>query len=580
MLLHSIFLMIFFDIATTQRITRSCTDNLQQALASLIRNDRVLVTIPPNERHTNNITFPEMVNIPCNQDDFYANLKFHNLFGKTRLQSTSLFIPHYQTPEDGCYRMTLSNRNLHFPNRLAQVPDVSNFRLGFLYEYAKDGQTKPIPRLNGRLTTNIKYPRDADTFLFMYYIITSFYERYEAITYQLYTQASTPELTSVTQPCYVLISDLPRIRSIQYTQNTSQLHDKDIAECNPQLWTFITKPAPQRFHIQFPSGKLTTFVPRITRNDRIYYQRVPTSIRQTSIYWFTLSIEVTQSLQTTKPAVRVINWGYSHLLEHKNFFVPPALKSRFTSIIYRPITKTNTYRAEYNHTFPMGVTLHPLQLQDRLPRYRTVCDDRQAQKFIQPYGKFEIKLLKIRPPANKNDYCQKLPDPTTPTTSYTQLESLVKNKTHSPLTFFSWSASLDDHQHQNLTMLLSKNTTSLLDLLQKYQRLTETTRNYTNKLNQAQINARFSEFHVHYFAQAIFHKNLSNLHTHSEEEQKQIAENNLFSHQQYIQIYAKILWRIHFIRQNILQQALTMWRIQKSLEYLKTSTTFDKNFIY
>jgi len=91
-------------------------------------------------------------------------------------------------------------------------------------------------------------------------------------------------------------------------------------------------------------------------------------------------------------------------------------------------------------------------------------------------------------------------------------------------------------------MLLSKNTTSLLDLLQKYQRLTETTRNYTNKLNQAQINARFAEFHVRYFAQAIFHKNLSNLHTHSEKEQKQIAENNLFSHQQYIQIYAKILW--------------------------------------
>ena len=467
--------MIFFDVLAAQRITRSCTDNLHQALASLIRNDRVLVTIPPNERHTSNITFLEMVNIPCNQDDFYDNLKSQTFFGKTRLQPTFLIKPHYQTPEDNCYRMTLSNRNLHFPNRLTHVPDALNFRLDFLYEYAKDGQTKPIPRLHERLTTNIKYPRDADTILFMYYIITSFYERYKVISYQLYTQASTPELTSVTQPCYVLISDLPRIRSIQYMQNTSQLQDKDTAECNPQLWTSITKPAPQRFHIRFPSGKLTTFVPRNARNDRIYYQRVPTSIRQTSIYWFTISIEVTQPLQTPKPVVSVINWGYSHLLEHKYFFVPPALKSRFTSIIYRPITKGNPLRAQYNHTFPMGVTLHPLQLQDRLPRCRTVCDDRHAHKFIRPYGEFEIKLLKIRPSTNKNDYCQELPDPTTPTTSYTHLEGLVNNKTHSPLTFFSWSASLDDHQHQNLTMLLSNNTTSLLDLLQKYQKLQGTT---------------------------------------------------------------------------------------------------------
>ena len=93
--------------------------------------------------------------------------------------------------------MTLSNGNLHFPNRHAHAPDASNFRLDFLYEYAIAGQTKPIPRLHGRLTTNIKYPRDADTFLFMYCIITSFYERYNLVSYQLYTEAPTPELTSI-----------------------------------------------------------------------------------------------------------------------------------------------------------------------------------------------------------------------------------------------------------------------------------------------------------------------------------------------------------------------------------------------
>jgi len=367
---------------------------------------------------------------------------------------------------------------------------------------------------------------------------------------------------------------------VQYTKNTSQLHDKDIAECNSQLWTIITRPAPQRFHIQFPSGKLTTFVPRNARNDRIYYQRVPTSICQTSIYWFTLSINVAQPLQTPKPSVRVINWGYSHLLEHKDFFVPHALKSHFSSIIYRPITMSNPSMVPYNHTFPIGVTLEPLQLQDRLPHYRTVCTEQQSHMFIQPYGKLKIKLRKIRPPTNKNVYCQELPNPTTPTTSYINLESFVNNRTHSPLTFFSWSTSLDDHQHQNLTRLLSNSTTSLPELLQKKQQLTEATHNYTSKLNQALMDARFAEFHVHYFEQSILQRNRSDLRTHFDEEQQQIAENNLFSHQQYIHMYAKILWRIHFIRQNILQQALTMWRNHKSFEYLKTSTSFEQNFIY
>jgi len=234
----------------------------------------------------------------------------------------------------------------------------------------------------------------------------------------------------------------------------------------------------------------------------------------------------------------------------------------------------------YDHTFPRGVALKPLHITDPLPRYNTVCNKQHSQRFIRPYGEFEIRLLKITPPTNENDYCRQLPDVTEPLMSYRELENFVNNKTHNPLTFSSWSTSLDDHQHKNFPMGSTNSNTSLPHLLQNYQRFSEATKNYTNKLNEAEINERFAEFHVHYFEQTILQRNRSNLMTHLDTTQLKIAQNNLFTHRQYIRIYAKILWRIHFIRQNILQQALTIWRIQKSIEYLNTSNSFATNDIY
>jgi len=298
-------LIIFFDATASQQNTRSCTENLQQAPATIIKRDRVLVTVPPKERYTTNKTFSEMANTLCNQEDFYENLKQHTFFGKPRLQPSFLIKPYYQTPEDSCYRVTLSNRNLHFPNKLAHINDAANFRLDFLYEYAQVGQLKPISPRGDRPITHIKYPREAETFLFMYYILTSFYERYETLSYQLLTEPSTPNeiptLRSLTTPCYVNISDLPRIRNVQYISNTNDLNDNDIAECNPKLWTIIQKQGPNFFRVKFPSGKLTTFVPRNARNDRIYYQRVSTTTQQKPEYWFTLEITTGQTLQTLNP---------------------------------------------------------------------------------------------------------------------------------------------------------------------------------------------------------------------------------------------------------------------------------------
>ena len=59
-----------------------------------------------------------------------------------------------------------------------------------------------------------------------------------------------------------------------------------------------------------------------------------------------------------------------------------------------------------------------------------------------------------------------------------------------------------------------------------------------------------------------------------------IYQNRLFSSRQYTQTFANQLWRVHFIRQNILQKALQLWRMQQVFHLINTSNLFSPDEIY
>ena len=59
-----------------------------------------------------------------------------------------------------------------------------------------------------------------------------------------------------------------------------------------------------------------------------------------------------------------------------------------------------------------------------------------------------------------------------------------------------------------------------------------------------------------------------------------IYQNRLFSSRQYTQAFAKQLWRLHFIKQNILQKALQLWRMQQVFHLINTSNLFSPDEIY
>ena len=562
-------------------------ENLQQILSSVIQNDSLLVDVPTRDQHTFQTRLPDMPNLVCNQADFFNNLK-QNHFSEKPWSNPTFLVPRlYQNIYDNCYVMTMSNRNLHYPNKVRQIPQSQHCRLTFFFDFAQVNQPKTIHRRgpNHNQPTTISYPRDADVFLNMYHIVASFFERYEVITYQLWVDSTHPDLRQLTKPCYVPLRDLPRIHSVTYTQPTSPLQANQIQSCDPQLWIRIFPEGSTHFRVQFLSGKLQPFVPTNPDPHRVYYQRVATTLPDDSIFWFTLYLTVEKPLQAFRPQVRLIHWGHSHILEHKSLFLTPSLQARNTPILYLapptyvfPLNGSNTNNLI---DFPFQISFkHPPQIFTPGIRYRSWCDSNRIQRSHHPFGSLEIDLLKIRPPTNPHDYCKRLPDTQHPNISYANLQTFIKTNITHPILFFSGSLPSTASNQLRTSMAFQNQNISLQSLLQDYEKFIPATRSYVQSLHQAQLDARFAHFNVTLLQLTLKQQNFSQENLNLLHDTLLLYQNRLFSSRQYIQLYAKQLWRLHFIKQNILQKALQLWTMQQVFHLINTSNFFSPDEIY
>jgi len=582
-----LYVLIANYVSNSEEKVIACKENLQQIISSILKNDSLLVDVPTRDQHTFQTRLPNMPNLVCNQADFFHNLKQDHFSEKPWSNPTVLVPRLYQNIDDNCYAMTISNRFLRYPNKVSQIPQPQQCRLTFFHDYAAINQPKTIQRKgpNHRQDLTISYPTDADVFLNMYHIVTSFFERYEDITYQLWVDSTKPDLRQRTKPCYVPLSDLPRIHSLNYTQPTSPLQAKEIQPCDPQLWIRILPDGPTHFQIKFLSGKLQPFVPTNPNNNRVYYKRVATTSPDDPIFWFTLYLTVGKPLQAFRPQVRLIHWGYSHILEHKSLFLTPALQARNTPILYLPpITSgpshnqsdpnlLNDFSFQVSFTNPPKIFTLPI-------RYRAWCDRKRVQESHQPYGSLEIDLLKIRTPTNPHDYCKSLPDIQHPNISYANLQMFIKANTTHLIQFFSGSLPSTTRNQLHTDIAFQNQNISLQSLLQDYEKFIPATRSYTRALHQAQLDARFAYFNVTLLQQTLNQQNFSQENLNLLQNTLLLYQNRLFSSRQYIRLYAKQLWRLHFIKQNILQRALQLWTMQQVFHLINTSNLFSPDEIH
>ena len=155
----------------SNRYRRSCSTDLQTAFASLIKKQHLIISVPEEEQAMHVQQLPSIYNQPCNQQDFFENLKHENFLHKHRHNPTFLLKPSYQSPETRCFSFFQQNRDLQGPSLLSQQHEAPHAILHLFLDYGTQNQVKNIPNEDRTTNLHLIFPRDADVFLFIFYEI-------------------------------------------------------------------------------------------------------------------------------------------------------------------------------------------------------------------------------------------------------------------------------------------------------------------------------------------------------------------------------------------------------------------------
>ena len=393
-------LLLFFylkSIDGLNRPRRSCSTDLQSAFASLIKKQHLIISVPEEDEKMHVHHLPTIYNQPCHQQAFYENLKHETFLNKQRHSPTFLLKPSYQSPETRCISFFQQNRDLQGPSILSQQHESPHSILHFFLDYGTLNQVKNIPNEDRTTNTHLIFPRDANVFLFIFYVVTSFYERHTSIQYFLRTIPTVPDSTVRTRPCYVKLTHLPNITQVQYRNTIDNLDANTIPECDLMSITSIRKTAFNTFHVTFPGGKLTPIAPRNAKSNRLYYKRESTRGTTHPITWFNLKIVTGPARQKPQNLIRILPSANSHLLDHRFLFAPPALRPRHTTIIYK-----NNLEFLYNSNFtrPSTSNSYPAQITPNLQtnhRYSYLqhshCSFTDLHKNLYPLDNMRLNYL-------------------------------------------------------------------------------------------------------------------------------------------------------------------------------------------
>jgi len=116
-----------------------------------------------------------------------------------------------------------------------------------------------------------------DILMLFPYILTSFFEKYQWISWKnFFNDNSYPR--HETDPCYILLKDMPTIRSIEINHNIgSDINASTLEECNFRKKVQIIILSDSEVQIRIAAGPVQDMRPDLQNenhhHDRIYFQR-------------------------------------------------------------------------------------------------------------------------------------------------------------------------------------------------------------------------------------------------------------------------------------------------------------------
>jgi len=386
---------------------------------------------------------------PCHQKAFFNHLRAPNLWNKRQHEPTFSLKPFYQSPEQRCFVTTKHYIDLSFRKTMQhrQRNTISNSVLQFNHPILRKAEFK-IAGWEQRPPRILSNHNNADAITFMFYMISSFFEKYESLKFQIFSAPLPHPAFLENQYCHVKLNMLSRLQHVQYTTYTHLIDEANIPECDLDQMVSINRHPQGIYLIGFSAENLTPIVPLNAKNDRIYYQRyssdMPDPQKNQTSPWLILKVQLGLQLRTELNDVFILPWYNSHILDHKYLFMPKVLRPQYTKLIFscpegiqfRP----NQTEPPHIVTFPMTTQQKSLANRNWTNYLRSTCDRDSLQNTIFPYGSLEILLLRTSPPETNSEICQTLPDATNPRKSYATLQNKIQRlaRQTEPI-FFTWS---------------------------------------------------------------------------------------------------------------------------------------------
>ena len=559
-----------------------------EKLRNFERQNQSIIITPPHKRMIIETKLSDLQEQPCNQQSFFRHLSMSSHWHKRLHKPNFLLQPFFQTPEERCFvtsrfHVDLSAQNNLFHRNQNSIP---NSALQFYHPILRKKEYR-IAGWENHPSRIISKTSNADAITFIFYILSSFFERHESIKFQLFSAPLPPQKFIQNQYCHVELAMLPRINSVQYGISTTRSIDQNnIFNCDIDQMISINRLPQNIMLIGFSGENLIPIVPQNAKNDRIYFQRyslqTSESLTNASSPWLILKIQLGLKLRAEPNDVFILPWKHSHLLDHKYLFTPQVLRPQYLTTVFE---YHNGIQFHHHHMGAPHTVSFPMMTQQQSPNNvnwtsysYSRCDDAAINNIIFPYGPLEILLLKTLPPTDKSEICQVLPDVTNPRRSYAELEAKIIDFTVKSVPLF-WTWNYPAIQHHNQSLTNHHYQQNLNKLYIRNDNLSKKNSKLFQKLQKTRMIRHFDQFRLE-LLKHILHNSDGELvkNNISKSINKTLQQKN--AHTQVINTLATKLWQIHLSRQAILHKIYVQLHLHKFTASAKQSKRFNPNEIY
>jgi len=243
-----------------------------------------------------------------------------------------------------------------------------------------------------------------DIFMLFPYILTSFFEKYQWISWKIFfDDRSYPR--QETDPCYILLKDMPTILSIEVNHNIgSDVSASTLEECNFRKKVQIITVSDSEVQIRIPAGRIRDIRNDIQNedhyHDRLYFQWYWSTPGRPH-NWIVIHLRHGKLRKRDTIVWWILDQEKTFITYNKYYFMPPSLRPKNSIFSYwqshtRCENNQWTLRASDGRDLESTVTLEPRTSTQCWPYYfgPEQCSDRENHTYCTPtLGRLEKTLL-------------------------------------------------------------------------------------------------------------------------------------------------------------------------------------------